>query len=127
MRRRLGLLLLLSVAVALIALATTSTQAHATYPGHDGLIVFNAVTNGQNQIYTVRPNGHDLRQITHLDGDALVADWSPDGRQIVFEFDPSDGSGASVQLMNADGSGLTNLTPTPACCPGQPSFTPDGK
>jgi len=36
------------------------------------------VTGGQNQIYTVRPNGRDLRKITHFDGDALVADRSPD-------------------------------------------------
>jgi Tol biopolymer transport system component len=102
-------------------------QASATYPGHNGLIAFNAVTAGQNQIFTVRPNGNDLRQITHFDGDSFYADWSPDGRQIVFEFDPADGSGASVELMNADGSGLTNLTPSPVCCSGQPSFTPDGK
>src|SRR5262249_36909273 len=54
-------------------------------------------------------------------------DWSPDGRRIVFELDYADGSGGGVVVMNADGSGLTNLTPTPVCCNGQPSFTPDGR
>jgi Tol biopolymer transport system component len=102
-------------------------SASATYPGHNGLIAFNAVTGDHNQLFTVRSNGHALRQITHVDGDALFADWSPDGRRIAFEFDPADGSGASVEIMNADGSGIVNLTPEPACCQGQPSFTPDGK
>lgn len=113
--------------VAGLILLGLVAQASATYSGGNGLIAFNAVTDDQNQIYTVRPNGNDLRQITHLDGDSLFADWSPDGSQIVFEFDSADGSAGSVELMNADGSGLTNLTPTPACCSGQPSFTPDGK
>jgi Tol biopolymer transport system component len=103
-------------------------QASATYPGHNGLIAFNAVTDGQNQIYTVRPNGHDLRQITHGPGEALVPDWSPDGRQIVFEFDgPNPPPFCSVEIMNADGSGITDLTGDRNGCEAQPSFTPDGQ
>jgi Tol biopolymer transport system component len=119
--RRLALFALLATFVALVLVP----QASATYPGHNGLIAFNAVTAGQNQIFTVRPNGHDLRQITHVDGDAFFADWSPDGRQIVFELDTADHG--TVALMNADGSDLTDLSPSPVCCSGQPSFTPDGK
>jgi Tol biopolymer transport system component len=117
--------LLLALLGTLAALAFASS-ASATYPGQNGLIAFNAITEGQNQLFTVRPNGHDLRQITHLDGDSLTPDWAPDGSKLVFEYDAPDGS-ASVELINSDGSGLTNLTPTPACCSGQPSFTPDGQ
>jgi Tol biopolymer transport system component len=113
--------------VGTLAGLVLAPQASATYPGHNGLIAFNAMTGDHSQLFSVRQNGHDLRQITALDGDALVADWSPDGRRIAFEFDPADGSGASVDIMNADGSGVTNLTPTVACCSGEPSFTPDGR
>ena len=125
--RRLILIPLLSVTAAVIALVGAST-AHATYPGHNGLIAFNAVTDGQNQIYTVRPNGHDLRQITHGPGEALVPDWSPDGRQIVFEFDrPNPPPFCSIEIMNADGSGIMDLTGDRNGCEAPPSFTPDGQ
>ena len=30
------------------------------------------------QIYTLCQNGYDLRQITHVNGDAISSDWSPD-------------------------------------------------
>lgn len=33
-------------------------------------------------IFTIRPDGNDLRRIT--DGDDAYPDWSPDGRQLVF-------------------------------------------
>lgn len=116
-------ILIVGVAVC----AVLAGRAGATPPGKNGLIAFNAITaDGSNQIFTVRPNGKDLRQITHLPGDALAADWSPDGTHIVFEFDAADGSGAFVESMRADGSGVTNLTPLVPCCSGQPSYTPDG-
>jgi Tol biopolymer transport system component len=116
------------VILVAIAAAAFTARAHATPPGKNGLIAFNAVTaDGSNQIFTVRPNGKDLRQITHLAGDALSVDWSPDGTHLVFEFDAGDGSGAFVEIMRTDGSGVTNLTRATPCCSGQPSFTPDGR
>ena len=50
-------------------------QASATYPAHNGRIAFSALADGQYQIYTVRPNGHDLRQVTQVDGAAVFPDW----------------------------------------------------
>jgi Tol biopolymer transport system component len=104
-------------------------QASATYPAHNGRIAFSALADGQYQIYTVRPNGHDLRQVTQVDGAAVFPDWSPDGRRIVFELDPPESHGepfCSISLMNADGSGLVDLTGDRNGCEGSPSFTPDG-
>ena len=72
----------------------------------------------------MRPNGHDLRQITHIDGDAVRPDWSPDGRRIAFELDTQDSG--SVAIMNADGSAMVVLPPAPGGAEGDPSFTPDG-
>ena len=72
----------------------------------------------------VRLPGRDLRQLTFLSGDALAADWSPDGRKIVFEHD-APGECANVAIMNADGSGLIEF-PDPTVCQGDPSLTPDG-
>lgn len=125
-RRRFLLLTGIVVALAAAVALSTAHQARATYRGHNGLIAFNAITSsGLNQIFTVRPDGHGLRQITSLDGDSFNPDWSPDGKRIVFEFDTQDGGW--VEIMKADGTGVTNLTPAVTCCSGQPSFTPDGK
>ena len=35
-------------------------------------------------VWTVRPTGRDLRQITNITGEAMSPAWSPDGRFIVF-------------------------------------------
>src|SRR5215471_3619836 len=98
--------------------------AHATFPGRNGLIAFQAQTDAGIQIFTVRSNGRGLQQITHLSGDAVAPDWSPDGRQIVFEHD-APGECANVAIMNADGAGLIEF-PDQTLCQFDPSFTPDG-
>jgi len=63
----------------MLLLLLSASPAHATFPGRNGLIAFQAPTDAGLQIFTVRPNGHDLRQITDVDGYAVVPDWSPDG------------------------------------------------
>jgi len=74
----------------------------------------------------VRPNGRDLRQITHVSGDASNVDWSPDGRKIAFDISTSDS--AQIGIMNADGSGLVTLPKAPGnIIEVDPSFTPDGR
>jgi Tol biopolymer transport system component len=105
-------------------LLATAASALATFPAKNGLIAFHSETANGTQIFTVRPNGHDLRQITHVAGDAILADWSPDGRRIAFEADLVDT--AHVAIMNADGSGFVTL-PGIGLFNGDPSFTPDGQ
>jgi Tol biopolymer transport system component len=125
--RRLILIPLLSITAAVGVLASASTPAYATYPGHNGLIVFGAVTGSGSQLFTVRPNGHDLRQITDGPGEAVQPDWSPDGRKIVYEHDwDTESQCATVDVINPDGSDRVSLTTGIGGCEGQPSFTPDG-
>lgn len=118
----------LGVLVAALAFLAPVSTASATYPGHNGLIVFGAVTaGGDSQLFTVRPNGHDLRQITFPPGEAVQPDWSPDGRTIVYEHDwDTETQCATVDLINPDGSNRVSLTTGVGGCEGQPSFTPDG-
>ena len=104
--------------------------ALATYPAPTGLIAFSADAGSGAQIWTIRPNGRDLRQITHVDGDAAAPDWSPDGRWIAFDVGrvlPGDIEEVTVQVMRPDGSDVRVLTPAGTCCSGDPSFTPDGR
>jgi len=119
----------LSLIVSVLALLclVPSFRVRATAPGVNGRIAFQADTGSGNQIYTVRPNGHDLRQITHVNGEAKAPDWSPDGRRIAFEHDQDTADiCADIAIMNADGSDLVDLLQPPNICEGEPSFTPDG-
>jgi len=60
-----------------------------------------AFVNGAH-IYTVRPDGTDLRQLTRS-GMAASLSWSPDSRKIAYVFS-SGGTNADVWVINADGS-----------------------
>jgi Tol biopolymer transport system component len=103
--------------------------AHATFPGLNGRIAFQAQVSpdAHIQIYTVRPNGKALRQITAFtDADAVNPDWSPDGRLILFEIDRDHPPFCSIALMNPDGSSIVELTPADFVCENNPHFTPDG-
>jgi len=107
--------------------ALAAGPAQATFPGHDGLIVFAADVGSGHELYTVRPDGSGLRRITHVTGDAVNPDWSPDGRRIAFELGRPDDAGCAIVVMDADGSHMRNLTGRRNGCEAQPSFTPDGR
>jgi Tol biopolymer transport system component len=120
----------IAVMTALLGALLMPSGALATYPAPTGLIAFSAAAGSGAQIWTIRPNGRDLRQVTHVQGDAVAPDWSPDGRLIVFETGrhlADDSDEVAVQVMHADGTGMTNLTSSLVCCSGDPSFTPDGQ
>ena len=110
---------------ALVAALACASPAYATFPGRSGRIVFGAPTDQGVQLSTVRPNGRDLHQITHVAGDAIHPDWSPDGRTIVFELDTE--AGANVAFMGPDGGPIRVVPAPPGTFEGQPSFTPDGR
>lgn len=122
MRSLIALALFVSLAAST---ATGPSVAHATAPGRNGRIAFMADTGDGNQIFTIRANGHDVRQVTQVDGDAALPDWSPDGRRIAFALDE-----CNVAIVDADGSDLTVIPKAEPnadnACEGDPSFTPDG-
>ena len=114
-------IVLVAATTILTTLALAPRAVGATSPGRNGLIAFQAVTDDGIQIFTVRSNGKDLRQLTHVDGDAAVPDWSPDGRRIAFALNE-----CSVAVMDADGSDMDVIASDPDLCQGDPSYTPDG-
>ena len=52
--------------------------------------------------------------------------WSPDGQKIIFSDDIKNNGNADIYVINADGSGLTQLTNN-AYYEGSPNWSPDGK
>jgi Tol biopolymer transport system component len=120
----------LTVLAAALFAATSSLllaePASATFHGKNGRIAFSLDTGDGAQIYTMRRDGTDRRQLTNLDGIAVDPDWSPNGRRIVFEVDHPNESGCSVEIMRADGSKVRDLTGSRSGCERTPAFTPGG-
>ena len=81
-------------------------------------------TDGRNQLFAVDKNGKNQYKISDLPSIRGRNDWSPDGQSIVtYSGEPWH---REVFIMNADGSGTRQLTPTGGNSQG-PSFSPDGK
>lgn len=107
----------------LAVLATIGSVARATAPGQNGLIVYQAQVGKHTQLFTVKPNGSGVRQLTRFtDSDSVHAGWSPDGRSVVFER--AFANHAGIYTMSTTGAGLRSLTP--AGLQGLPSYSPDG-
>ena len=96
-------------AVMMLGASVAAVPSSATTPGHNGLIVASLETGAGIQLFTVRPDGTQLRKITDIAGEAVNADWSSNGRHLVFEL--SDPEHAGIAIVRRDGSGLRDLTP----------------
>jgi TolB protein len=84
-------------------------------------IAFASSRNGNFEIYTVRPDGSDLRQLTFHASDDNAPTWSPDGRQIAFTSDR--GGVNQLYVMSADG-GPVNRLPTGGGKIDRPTWSP---
>jgi TolB protein len=84
-------------------------------------IAFTSVRTGDVEVYTIRPDGSGLRQLTHDLSNNGHPTWSPDGRSIFFTSSrtgwkdelllAAQGSQSSeLVIMRADGEGLRHLT-----------------
>src|SRR5690242_8584648 len=70
------------------ALVLVVAPSYATSKGTNGLLVFQRQVGKHTQLFTIRPDGRGVRQVTHLtDSDAFGGEWSPDGKSIVFARD----------------------------------------
>ena len=127
-----SILLLAMLATTLIftcsgmVLAQTTTPDTAAEGGNDRIAFSNNAT-GDYDVYTMRPDGSDPKNVTNSPGvDDYHVHVSPDGSQIVFEKASAAGFGADIWVMNADGSGLRQITKDTAN-DRHPSWHPDGK
>ena len=77
------------------------------------------------EIYTIKPDGTDVKQITHDKGINTYPSFSPEGGQILFRKVLGE-KNSEVFVMNGDGSSMRNLTNDPAF-DGWPLWSPDGK
>jgi Tol biopolymer transport system component len=109
----------------LLALGTMS-PAGATYEGQEGRIAFGAFVatdRTQGDIWSVRPDGQALRQLTDAAGLDICPAYSADGKHIAF---CSNRTGAyEIWVMDANGKDERQLTALGARSL-FPDFSPDG-
>src|SRR6185369_10067812 len=96
--------LLLMFTFLITGIAQTQTPEPVYYFNPDwspdgSRILFESTRDGKSAIYTIRPDGSDLKKLTDGQANDGQAQWSPDGRQIVFI---SDQDGHLLYLMNSD-------------------------
>jgi WD40 repeat protein len=96
----------------------------------DGRIAFRS----ENNIFVMKGDGTGRIQLTNFAPDGFQPadpNWSPDSSRLVYALGASRVPGEDIydnklQVINADGSGVTNYFP---CCkgPGDPAWSPDGR
>jgi Tol biopolymer transport system component len=132
-----------ALASAAILLLATCTDSTGCGPGNPLMpvcedppaepgIVFLRAPDAQwasADIYTARSDGGDVRQLT-FDGLADLPSWSPDGRQIVYgQYHPGFPAPRNIriQVMDADGSNVRDLSGQSNAIDHAPDWSPDGK
>ena len=75
-------------------------------------IVFYSDRDGNDEIYTMKPDGSNQTRLTFNEASDTYPAWSPDGRQIAFQSD-RDGND-EIYVMDADSTNQRNLTNHPA-------------
>ncbi len=77
----------------------------------DGTIAFVSSRTNIPAIYTMKPDGSDVRRLTEPPGHCSSPVWSPDGSMIAFVRTGPQSS--EVHVMQADGTGQRPLRTTP--------------
>lgn len=103
-------------------------DAEATFSPTGERIVFTSMRDGDLELYTMRPDGSDVRRLTHEPGYDGGAFFSPDGTKILWRAHYPDTPEAladyrellarnlirpgalDIYVMNADGTGRRQLT-----------------
>ncbi len=81
------------------------------------------MVGGESHIYTMNPDGSGMQMLTTGLNDSGAA-WSPDGKKIAFVRENS-APNFDIYVVNADGTGLTQLTTLPGY-EAAPAWSPDG-
>lgn len=129
----------LVLAAALLAVASRAADAqgkvrHGSFPwaSPDGThIVFESNRTGTTQLYIMRLDGTDERQLTSLPSGAQIPVWSPDGQWILYQAmsgGPGGGGMPMARMLHAiQPDGSSDHAIVPLKMGGWPRLSGDGK
>jgi Tol biopolymer transport system component len=131
-------IVIITVTLMVFGLVAGSAPAGAVVPGNNGRILFTrAICSSDTrpcwEIVVADANDSNERVVAgpyprSVWDDHFIANWSPDGRKVIFMADL--GGGQKIWQVNADGSNLHPLWSPPPDGTGiddGPAFTPDGR
>jgi TolB protein len=89
----------------------STVESDPSYSPTGKQIAFAATSPGISGIYVMRADGTAVTRLTWSDvGSHELPKWSPDGKRIAFSGSAVQFAPYDIHVMNADGSGLTNIT-----------------
>jgi Tol biopolymer transport system component len=99
--------------------------AQSTAPAKNGRILFQGNVGAGTQLFSIRPDGSGLKQITHARLATEDGAWSADGTMIAYSRALRNrGRG---EIARADGSRPRTITPRRFQFAGDPDWLPDGR
>ncbi len=115
------------LAVVVLVLVAGAGPAGAAFPGANGKIAFvkENFRQGSSGIFAMNLDGSETDRL----GSGYSPSWSADGQKVVFERisgESEEDFNQDIYVMNADGSGLEQVTSSRAY-DFSPSFFPDGE
>lgn len=112
----------------LVALTTGEAyHAECAYSPDGSQIVFASNSSGSMNIYTMKADGSEVKQITHTSSSYNGGPFfSPDGKQIVFRSDREKPHYLQIFTINSDGSNESQVTSNDAVN-WAPYWYPNGK
>ena len=99
--------------------------ARPDYSPKGDVVAFQAYKGGTFHIWTMKPDGSGLRQITSGHGDDREPRFSPDGKKIAFASDRAFKGSYDIWVVDVASGGLNQWTAA-AADEYEPAWSPDG-
>src|SRR6185369_396734 len=100
--------------------------SHPDWSSKGDVVALQCYAGGTFHIWTMKPDGSSLKQITTGHGDDREPRISPDGTTIAFASDRAFKGSYDIWTVKTDGSGLKQITSAPAD-EYEPNWSPDAK
>jgi TolB protein len=103
-----------------------ATPAHATFPGRNGVLVFQRPVGNQIDLFTIQADGSALHRLTATRAWEEKPEWSADGARLAFARSAPSGDPTEIATMNAGGGDLRVVTSFGSSS-SAPTWSPDGR
>jgi Tol biopolymer transport system component len=100
--------------------------SHPDWSSKGDLVALQSYAGGTFHIWTMKPDGADLKQVTTGHGDDREPRISPDGSTIAFASDRAFKGSYDIWTVKTDGSDLKQITNS-TVDEYEPNWSPDGK